>query len=239
MNTDNCITLKDVSIGYHGHPILTDINFSLKTGEFTVLFGPNGCGKTTLFKTILRIIPPVHGTIMYGDTHYPRFGYVPQRQTLDEIYPFTAGEVVLMGTFGQAKPFCPTPKTNRAWVDQCLKDVGMLEMKRQLFSELSGGQKQRILIARALATRPNILLLDEPITGVDIIAQRMIMELISLLHKKHELTIVMVTHEIHSIPRWIDKLIWINNNKLLIGDSLEILSPLIAEEASLQGTLWH
>lgn len=239
MNTNNCIALKDVSIGYHGHPILTDINFSLKTGEFTVLFGPNGCGKTTLFKTILRIIPPIHGTITYGDTHYPRFGYVPQRQTLDEIYPFTAEEVVLMGTFGQVKPFCPTPKANRDWVEQCLKDVGMLELKRQLFSELSGGQKQRILIARALATRPNILLLDEPITGVDIIARRMIMELISLLHKKHELTIVTVTHEIHSIPRWIDKLIWINNNKVLLGDSLEILSPLIAEETSLQGTLWH
>ncbi len=239
MNADLCIALKDVSIGYHGHPILTDIDFSLKTGEFTVLFGPNGCGKTTLFKTILRIIPPLHGTITYGNTHYPRFGYVPQRQTLDEIYPFTAGEVVLMGTFGQTKPFCPTPEINRTWVDQCLKDVGMLEMKRQLFSELSGGQKQRILIARALATRPTILLLDEPITGVDIIAQRKIMELIALLHKKHELTIVMVTHEIHSIPRWINKLIWINNNKVLIGNSRDILAPLITEEASFQGALWH
>lgn len=239
MNTDHCVTLKDVSIGYRGHPILTDINFSLKTGEFTVLFGPNGCGKTTLFKTILRIIPPIHGTITYSDTHYPKFGYVPQRQTLDEIYPFTAEEVVLMGTFGQVKPFCPTPKSNRAWVEQCLKDVGMLELKKQLFSELSGGQRQRILIARALATRPDILVLDEPITGVDILAQKMIMELITLLRRKHQLTCIMVTHEIHSIPRWIDKLIWINNNKVLIGHSLEILAPLLAEETSFQGTLWH
>jgi len=239
MNTDHCIALRDVSVGYHGRQILADINFSLKTGEFTVMFGPNGCGKTTLFKTILGIIPPIQGTITYGNAHYPGFGYVPQRQILDEIYPFTAEEVVLMGTFGQVKPFCPTTKTNRAWVEQCLKDVGMFELKKHLFSELSGGQKQRILIARALATKPGILLLDEPITGVDIMAQRMIMELISLLYKKHALTIVMVTHEIHSIPKWIDKLIWINNNKVLIGDSLEILAPLIAEEASFQGTLWH
>lgn len=236
---DYCVTLKDVSVGYHGYQILSEINFSLKTGEFTVMFGPNGCGKTTLFKTILRIIPPVHGTITYGDIHYPRFGYVPQRQILDEIYPFTAQEVVLMGTFGQVKPFCPPTKTNRAWVEQCLKDVGMFELKKHLFSELSGGQKQRILIARALATKPDILLLDEPITGVDIIAQRMIMALISQLHKKHKLTIVMVTHEIHSIPKWINKLIWINDNKVLIGNSLEILAPLIAEEASFQGTMWH
>ncbi len=239
MNTDTCITLEDVSIGYRGQPILTDINFSLKFGEFTVLFGPNGCGKTTLFKTILRIIPPIHGTITYGDTHYPRFGYMPQRQTLDEIYPFTAEEVVLMGTFGQVKPFHHTPKANRAWVEQCLKDVGMLELKKQLFSELSGGQRQRILIARALATRPDILVLDEPITGVDILAQKMIMKLITLLHRKHQLTCIMVTHEIHTIPRWIDKLIWINNNKVLLGNSLEILSPLIVEETSFQGTLWH
>ena len=232
MNTDTCITLENVAIGYSGKVLLKDINFSLKVGEFVVLFGPNGSGKTTLFKTILRIIPPIQGTIIYGDGHPTRFGYVPQRQYLDEIYPFTAEEVVLMGTFGQAKPFCPTPRVNRVWLEQCLKDVGMLELKKQLFSELSGGQKQRILIARALATRPNILLLDEPITGVDIVAQKMIMELISQLHKKHQLTIVMVTHEIHSIPKWINKIIWINNNKVLIGNSLEILLPLITEETS-------
>ncbi|MDE1890115.1 MAG: metal ABC transporter ATP-binding protein [Planctomycetota bacterium] len=222
--TDDCITLKDVAIGYSGHPILNDISFSLKAGEFTVLFGPNGSGKTTLFKTILRIIPPIHGTIAYSNGSLPRFGYVPQRQSLDEIYPFTAGEVVLMGTFGQAKPFCPTPKIDRIWVEHCLKDVGMLELKKQLFSELSGGQKQRILIARALATRPNVLLLDEPITGVDFAAQKMIMELISQLRKEHQLTIVMVTHEIYSIPKWTDKIIWINNNKIVLGNTIELLS---------------
>src|SRR5574337_1411574 len=192
MNTKNCITLKDVAIGYSGNTILSDINFSLKNGEFAVLFGPNGSGKTTLFKTILRIIPPIQGTIIYGDGHPTRFGYVPQRQYLDEIYPFTAEEVVLMGTFGQRKPFYPTPKTDRLLVEQCLKDVGMLELKKDLFSELSGGQKQRILIASALATRPNVLLLDEPITGVDFAAQKMIMELISQLRKEHQLTIVKI-----------------------------------------------
>ena len=232
MNTDTCITLENVAIGYSGKVLLKDINFSLKAGAFVVLFGPNGSGKTTLFKTILRIIPPIQGTIIYGDGHPTRFGYVPQRQYLDEIYPFTAEEVVLMGTFGQTKPFCPTPRANRVWLEQCLKDVGMLELKKQLFSELSGGQKQRILIARALATRPNILLLDEPITGVDILAQKMIMGLISLLHKKHQLTIVMVTHEIHKIPKWLDKIIWIQDNKVLIGNTIEILLPLITEETS-------
>ena len=131
-----------------------------------------------------------------------------------------------MGTFGQARPFCPTPKTNRVWIEQCLKDVGMLDLRKKLFSELSGGQKQRILIARALATKPDILLLDEPIAGVDVVAQKMIMELISILHKKHKLTILMVTHEIYSIPKWIDKIIWINKNKLLIGNAAEMLSSL-------------
>ena len=230
MNTDNCITLENVAIGYSGKVLLKDINFSLKVGEFVVLFGPNGSGKTTLFKTILRIIPPIQGTIIYGDGQPTRFGYVPQRQYLDEIYPFMAEEVVLMGTFGQVRPFCPTPKTNRVWIEQCLKDVGMLDMRKKLFSELSGGQKQRILIARALATRPNILLLDEPITGVDILAQKMIMELISQLHKKHHLTIMMVTHEIYNIPKWIDKIIWIQDNKVLIGTTVEMLSPLKTDE---------
>ena len=230
MNTDNCITLENVAIGYNGKVLLKDINLSIKAGEFIVLFGPNGSGKTTLFKTILRIIPPIQGAIIYGDGQPTRFGYVPQRQYLDEIYPFMAEEVVLMGTFGQVRPFCPTPKTNRVWIEQCLKDVGMLGMRKKLFSELSGGQKQRILIARALATRPNILLLDEPITGVDILAQKMIMELISQLHKKHHLTIMMVTHEIYNIPKWIDKIIWIQDNKVLIGTTVEMLSPLKTDE---------
>ena len=135
-----------------------------------------------------------------------------------------------MGTFGQARPFCPTPKANRVWIEQCLKDVGMLDLRKKLFSELSGGQKQRILIARALATRPNILLLDEPITGVDILAQKMIMELISQLHKKHHLTITMVTHEIYNIPKWTDKTIWIQDNKVLIGTTIEMLSHLKTDE---------
>lgn len=139
MNTENCITLKDVAIGYSGNTILRDINFSLKKGEFAVLFGPNGCGKTTLFKTILHIIPPIHGTIAYGDDYTPRFGYVPQRQHLDEIYPFTAEEVVLMGTFGQSKPFYPTSKTDRSLVEQCLKDVGMLELKKDFFFRIVRG----------------------------------------------------------------------------------------------------
>ena len=230
MNIDNCITLENVAIGYNGKVLLKDINLSIKAGEFIVLFGPNGSGKTTLFKTILRIIPPIQGAIIYGDGQPTRFGYVPQRQYLDEIYPFMAEEVVLMGTFGQVRPFCPTPKTNRVWIEQCLKDVGMLDMRKKLFSELSGGQKQRILIARALATRPNILLLDEPITGVDILAQKMIMELISQLHKKHHLTIMMVTHEIYNIPKWIDKIIWIQDNKVLIGTTVEMLSPLKTDE---------
>ena len=230
MNTDNCISLDNVAIGYNGKVLLKDINLSIKAGEFIVLFGPNGSGKTTLFKTILRIIPPIQGMIIYGDGQPTRFGYVPQRQYLDEIYPFMAEEVVLMGTFGQVRPFCHTPKTNRVWIEQCLKDVGMLDMRKKLFSELSGGQKQRILIARALATKPNVLLLDEPITGVDILTQKKIMELISQLHKKHHLTIMMVTHEIYNIPKWTDKTIWIQDNKVLIGTTVEMLSPLKTDE---------
>ena len=221
MNTDNCITLIDVAVGYGGNALLTNINFSLKTGEFTVLLGPNGSGKTTLFKTILRIISPMDGQIMYGNNQYPRFGYVPQRQFLDEIYPFTSEEVVLMGTYGRVKPFCPTQRKNRLWVEQCLEDVGMIDLRKELFSELSGGQKQRVLIARALATRPGILLLDEPITGIDMHAQKIILELLFSLHKKHQLTILMVTHEIHSIPKWVNKVLWIQNNKVLLGNSVE------------------
>lgn len=215
MKKNTLIYLKNVTVGYRGNPIISGINFSINEGNTAVLLGENGSGKTTLFKTILRIIPPLHGAVLYNNNCRPRFGYVPQGQSLDEIYPFTSQDVVLMGTFGQSKPFSFIPRRNRDLVEQCLKDVGMLDLKKQLFSQLSGGQKQRILIARALATRPNILLLDEPITGVDVIAQKMIMELISMLHEKHKLAVMMVTHESHTIPKWINNIISIKNNKVL------------------------
>lgn len=224
MNTDDCITLKNVAIGYNSDPILSNINFSVKPGEFVVLFGPNGSGKTTLFKTILHIIPPLHGSIVYYNNKSPGFGYVPQRQYLDGIYPFTVEEVVLMGTFGQLRSFCPIPKASRALGEQCLKDVGMLKAKNMLFAELSGGQKQRVLIARALTTKPTVLLLDEPITGIDITAQKTITNLITRLHKKHQLTIIMVTHEIHHIPEFVNKIIHIHERKLLLTTRDKIIS---------------
>ncbi|MCF6157506.1 MAG: metal ABC transporter ATP-binding protein [wastewater metagenome] len=234
--TENCITVKDLTIGYKRHCVLSNINFSIKRGELAVIFGPNGSGKTTLFKTILRIIPPLHGTIIYGNSHYPKFGYVPQRQHLDEIYPFTAEEVVLMGTFGTVKPFSPTPGKNRILVEQCLRDVGMLEFKKQLFSELSGGQKQRILIARALATQPDVLLLDEPITGIDVHAQKKIIELISELHSKRQLTILMITHEVHHIPKWVNKIIHIHHYKVVLGSLEEIVALSRIDEIPNEGT---
>lgn len=100
----------------------------------------------------------------------------------------------------------------------------MFELRKQLFSELSGGQKQRILIARSLVTKPDVLLLDEPITGVDIHAQKKITELISELHKKRKLTIMMVTHEVHHIPRWVNKIIHIHHYKVVLGSLEEIIS---------------
>ncbi|WP_169704500.1 metal ABC transporter ATP-binding protein [Candidatus Kuenenia stuttgartensis] len=219
MDENSCINLANVSIGYRGTPILESINFSINRGDAIVLFGQNGSGKTTLFKTILRIIPPLHGNIIYQNNTPQRFGYVPQSQSLDEIYPFTALDIVLMGTFGQIKPFSFTPAKSRILAKQCLMDVGMLESKRKLFSELSGGQKQRVLIARALATNPNILLLDEPVAGIDVDAVKMIMELITMLHEKHHLTVMMITHESFSIPAWVNKKIHIKNNAAVVENA--------------------
>jgi ABC-type Mn2+/Zn2+ transport system ATPase subunit len=144
---------------------------------------------------------------------------VPQSQSLDNIYPFTALDIVLMGTFGQIKPFSITPKKNRLLAKQCLMDVGMFESRKKFFSELSGGQKQRVLIARALATNPNILLLDEPITGIDAAAIKMIMELIAILHAKHSLTVMMIMHESLAIPKWINKTIQIKNNEIVVENA--------------------
>jgi ABC-type Mn2+/Zn2+ transport system ATPase subunit len=215
-----------VSLGYDEGPVLAHVSFAIERGEFVALLGPNGAGKTTLFRGILGLIPTLAGRIDYGSdrsVHPP--GYVPQRERLDPIFPLTAFEVALMGTYVRLPPLVPVGRRRRRLGAECLAQVGLAALADQPFWALSGGQKQRVLIARALATEPEILLLDEPTAGIDPGAEAAIMEVISRLNRDRGLTVVLVSHHLRLVRSLVRSVIWVEHGTATKGAAAEILAP--------------
>jgi ABC-type Mn2+/Zn2+ transport system ATPase subunit len=213
------VRLENLIIGYHGNPILAkEISLSIGKGEFWGIVGPNGGGKTTLIKTILGIIPQVKGSVekAKGLT----FGYVPQRGTLDDVFPLTALDVVLMGRYSKIGPLRWIKKSDRDLARHYLDRAGIAHLARRPFRSLSGGQKQRTLIARGLATEPDILILDEPTDGMDLAGESGIMKLIDNLHRESGLTIVMITHILNLVANFAKRLMLIHGEQSLFETGL-------------------
>ncbi|HET6513737.1 MAG TPA: metal ABC transporter ATP-binding protein [Thermodesulfovibrionales bacterium] len=220
------MTLDNLSIGYNGQALLSGISLSIAHGSFTAILGANGSGKSTLLKTVLGLLPPVGGRVETATEGSPLiFGYVPQTIQFDPIYLLTAFEVALMGTYGRVGPGRFVPPAERAFTRECLRAAGAEEFARKRFAELSGGQKQRTLIARALTTRPDVLVLDEPTAGVDHAATHAVMEFISLVRKERRITVLLVTHDFGAVRRHAEHVVWIHEGKVFYGTAKELLTP--------------
>jgi len=222
---DVLITLDNLSIGYNDQPILSGISLSIARAGFTAILGANGSGKSTLLKTLLGLIPPVAGSIATASTDVPLvFGYVPQAIQFDPIYMLTGFEVALMGVYGRVGPGRRVPSSERDFTRECLRATGAGEFSNKRFAELSGGQKQRVLIARALATRPDVLVLDEPTAGVDHETTHAVLEFISKINKEKEITVLLVTHDFMMVRKHAEQVIWIFEGKVLLGPAKELLT---------------
>jgi ABC-type Mn2+/Zn2+ transport system ATPase subunit len=221
------ITLDDLSIGYNGQPVLSGISLSIARASFTAILGANGSGKTTLLKTLLGLIRPLAGQINFATPAGAplRFGYVPQAIQFDAIYLLTGFDVALMGAYGRIRPGRFIPASERAFTRECLRVVGAEEFAHQRFAELSGGQKQRVLIARALTTRPDILMLDEPTAGVDSAATQAVLDFISQIIEKWKITVLFVTHDYALVRDHAEQVIWLHYGKVLHGTAKELLTP--------------
>jgi ABC-type Mn2+/Zn2+ transport system ATPase subunit len=221
------ITLNNLSIGYNGQPVLFGISLSIARGSFTAILGANGSGKSTLLKTLIGLLPPVAGSIdAPSSTGAPLvFGYVPQSVQFDPIYLLTAFEVALMGTYGRVRPGRFVPPCERGFTRECLRAAGAEELAHKRFAELSGGQKQRVLIARALTTSPDVLVLDEPTAGVDHATTHVLLEFISQVHKERKITVLLVTHDFGLVRRHAQQVIWLYEGKFLHGTTDELLTP--------------
>jgi len=226
LETKPILALRDVSLGYGSRLVLQRISFQVEAGEFLALLGPNGAGKSTLMRGMLGLMTPLAGRIEYGfDRRASPPGYVPQRDMLDPIFPLTAAEVVLMGTFARLGPLQLVGRERRRLAAKALEQVGLTSIRDELFWALSGGQKQRVLIARALAGEPRVLLLDEPTAGVDPRASAAIMEVITRLNREQRLTVVLVTHQLRQARPLVQSVIWVEDGTAVKGPTETMLAP--------------
>jgi len=219
------ITLDNLGIGYKGQTVLSGISMSIYPGSFTAILGANGSGKSTLLRTILGLLQPVTGYINASLSGMPlAFGYVPQSIMLDSVYLLTGFEVALMGVYRRVGPGRFVPKGERAFTRECLRATGAEEFAGKAFAELSGGQKQRVLIARALTTRPDVLLLDEPTAGVDRETTHSVLEFISKIHKERKMTVLLVTHDFAAVRHYAEQVIWLHEGTLFHGPTSDLLT---------------
>lgn len=216
------ITLDNLAIGYNRQPVLSGISFTISRGSFTAILGANGSGKSTLLKTLLGLQPPLAGKLRI--TAPAVFGYVPQAIQFDPLFLLSGFEVALMGAYGRIGAGRFVPHGEREFVRQCLRATASEEFAAKKFSELSGGQKQRILIARALAAKPNALVLDEPTAGVDVAATHALLEFISQIHVERKLTVLLITHDLPLVRKHAEQVIWLHQDKVLLGTAVELLS---------------
>jgi ABC-type Mn2+/Zn2+ transport system ATPase subunit len=221
--SESLITFDNLSIGYNNQPVLSGISLSIARASFTALLGANGSGKSTLLKTLLGLLPLIAGRVRIDAPVI--FGYVPQTIQFDPLYPLTGFEVALMGVYGRVGPGRRVPQAERDFTHECLKATDAGEFAHQRFNELSGGQKQRVLIARALATKANVLVLDEPTAGVDAAATHSLLEFITEIHEERKLTVLLVTHDLPLVRKHARQIIWLHDGKVLHGTVAELLTP--------------
>ena len=214
-----------------GNLVLKNATFQIFPGEYCAIIGPNGGGKTTLIRLLLRLEKPTSGSIKLFGTAQQRFGdwnrigYVPQRSALiDSAFPATAGEVVAMGRYAKRGILGFESRDDKAAIAEAMALMGVSDLKDRLIGNLSGGQRQRVMIARALASKPDVLIVDEPNTGVDVESQHRFYELLRTLNTTQKLSILFITHDIGVIAEDITRVLFVNQSVLVSRNPAELVT---------------
>ena len=197
------ITCKNLTLGYENRAIQENLNFSINAGDYLCIVGENGSGKSTLMKTLLHLQPPISGTIELGDgLHKNEIGYLPQQTLVQRDFPASVKEIVLSGCQGRCgwRPFYN--KEDKEIARKAMEKMMIQDLQDRCYRELSGGQQQRVLLARALCAAKKILLLDEPVSGLDPKVTAEMYQLIQDLNKRDEITIIMISHDIEAAVRY-------------------------------------
>jgi zinc/manganese transport system ATP-binding protein/zinc transport system ATP-binding protein len=220
--SDALLTLQHVSVAYASQPVFADLDLCLTPGQFAALVGPTGGGKSTLLKLILGLLPCTQGSVYCRPQ--VTMGYVPQREMIDWRFPVTAEQVVLMGRYRQTSRWPWSTRADRREVAALLDRLGLTPYARRHIRQLSGGQQQRIFLARALVARPQLLLLDEPTTGVDLKTQHDILHLLHELNREG-MTILLATHDLNTIASHVPWVICFQHGVVAQGPPEAVLTP--------------
>lgn len=217
------IDCKDVSFSYDGNIVLSAVNFRLNLGDYLCVVGENGSGKSTLVKGLLRLKSPASGQINFSDgLSSSHTGYLPQQSAVQRDFPATVFEVVLSGRLNsrRGRPFYSKIDKQEAIKKLC--DVKMSKWKKHSYQELSGGQQQRVLLARALCATKKLILLDEPVSGLDPVVTNQMYSLIQEINKKSGITVIMVSHDLNAI-NYATHILHLGSTQLFFGKKEEYI----------------
>lgn len=211
--------LKDVTLGYENTIVVKNLNFTLAQGEYLCIVGENGTGKSTLVKTLLGLIKPLKGKIFINadGKNHKGVGYLPQQTQTQKDFPASVWEVVLSGVLNSSHRIPLYTKSDKAEAMKNLEKLGITDLKKKCYRELSGGQQQRVLLARALCATDNVLILDEPVTGLDPAASMEFYETVKELNKKEGVTVVMVTHDIENALDYASHILHLKQDSYFYG----------------------
>ena len=212
------IRCENVSIGYEGQIVVKDLNFQIASGDYLCIVGENGSGKSTLVKSLLGLKSVEKGQIIFGDgLRQTEIGYLPQQTDVQKDFPASVYEVVVSGRLNSRgiRPFYTSADKKTAF--EKMKMLGIEDLSGQSFRDLSGGQKQRALLARALCATKTLLLLDEPVTGLDPIVTAEFYELIQRINKESGIAVVMVSHDIESAVKYATHILHLQEKVLFFG----------------------
>ncbi len=209
---------KNVGFAYGGETVLSGVNFSVNAGDYLCIVGENGSGKSTLMKGILGLKEPSEGEIIFGDgLKANEIGYLPQQTGIQRDFPASVGEVVLSGRISGMGHRLFYSRADREAASENLERMGIEELKDRCYMELSGGQQQRVLLARAMCATKKLLLLDEPVTGLDPNAANEMYNLIKLINLCDKISVIMVTHDVHEAVRYATHILHLGHGQLFFG----------------------
>ncbi len=225
MEQKTLIECRDVSLGYEGQPIWEHLNFTVRSGDYLCIVGENGSGKSTLLKSMLGLLKPISGTITLADTlRSGAIGYLPQQTKAQKDFPATVSEVVLSGFLSARKWRFFYSGAEKAQALMHMGKLGILELKDRCYRELSGGQQQRVLLCRALCAAGELLILDEPVTGLDPTAAQELYRTLHYLNKSEGIAIVMVTHDLQNALRYGTTILHAGQHRWFCGTAEEYLA---------------
>lgn len=225
------ITCQNVSFAYDGNIAVSDLNFEVNQGDYLCVVGENGSGKSTLIKGLLRLKTPQSGSILMGDgLKANEIGYLPQQTVAQKDFPASAYEVVLSGRLSARgiRPFYSRADKNLA--EENMKRLGITGLRKKCYRELSGGQQQRVLLARALCATERVLLLDEPVSGLDPVATQELYRLIRKINQDTGITIIMISHDIGSAIKYAGHILHLRNRQIFYGTTENYVNSPIAAD---------